>query len=83
METGLFKCLRASCSIQGNMITLARDFGFTFGRDADTYYGMHSLEAVAKRHLKHVLRGNVYRARAAGEHLEESADYNAEGIEHG
>lgn len=40
METGLFKCLRASCSIQGNMITLARDFGFALGRDADTYYGM-------------------------------------------
>ena len=40
METGQFKCLRASCSIQGNMITLARDFGFSLGRDADTYYGM-------------------------------------------
>lgn len=40
METGQFKCLRASCSIQGNMITLARDFGFSLGRDVDTYYGM-------------------------------------------
>lgn len=40
LETGVFKCLRASCSIQGNMITLARDFGFSLGRDADTYYGL-------------------------------------------
>lgn len=36
---------------------------------------LHRLEAVAKRHLPHVLRGNVYRARAAGEHLDESVDY--------
>ena len=40
METGQFKCLRSSCSIQGNMITLARDFGFSLGRDADSYYGL-------------------------------------------
>ena len=52
-------------------------------RDPTPASMLHSLEAVAKRHLKHVLRGNVYRARAAGEHLEESADYNAEGIERG
>ena len=40
LETGQFKCLRASCSVQGNMITLSRDFGFSLGRDADTYYGI-------------------------------------------
>ena len=40
MDTGVFKCLRASCSAQGNMITLAKDFGFSLGRDADTYYGL-------------------------------------------
>ena len=40
LATGQFKCLRASCSIQGNMVTLARDFDFSLGRDADTYYGM-------------------------------------------
>lgn len=38
LETGQFKCQRASCSIQGNMITLSRDFGFSLGNDADTYY---------------------------------------------
>lgn len=40
LETGVFKCLRASCSIQGNMITLARDFGLSLGRDADSYYSL-------------------------------------------
>ena len=40
MTTGQFKCLRSSCSISGNMITLSRDFGFSLGRDADTYYGI-------------------------------------------
>lgn len=40
LETGVFKCLRASCSIQGNMITLSRDFGFSLGRDSDAYYNV-------------------------------------------
>jgi len=40
LDTGQFKCLRASCSVQGNMITLSRDFGLSLGRDADTYYGL-------------------------------------------
>ena len=40
LDTGMFKCLRSSCSIQGNMITLSRDFGFSLGRDADAYYGL-------------------------------------------
>ena len=40
LETGVFKCLRASCSMQGNMITLARDFGFSLNPNADTYYGL-------------------------------------------
>lgn len=40
LDSGQYKCLRASCSAQGNMITLARDFGFSLGRDADLYYGL-------------------------------------------
>ncbi len=36
--TGQFKCLRASCSISGNMITLARDFDFSLGIEVDEYY---------------------------------------------
>ena len=36
---GQFKCLRSSCSVSGNMITLVRDFSwFSLGRDVDTYY---------------------------------------------
>ncbi|MDY4693348.1 MAG: ATPase domain-containing protein [Blautia sp.] len=39
LTTGQFKCLRSSCSVSGNMITLARDFDwFTLGPDADVYY---------------------------------------------
>lgn len=39
LTSGQFKCLRASCSVSGNMITLAKDFSwFSLGRDADTYY---------------------------------------------
>jgi archaellum biogenesis ATPase FlaH len=38
LRTGQFKCLRASCNAKGNMLTLARDFGFSLGRDVDEYY---------------------------------------------
>ena len=36
-RTGTFNCKRASCSVKGNMITLAKDFGFSLGRDTDEY----------------------------------------------
>ena len=39
LKTGQFKCLRATCGAKGNMITLARDFGFSLGSDFDEYYG--------------------------------------------
>jgi len=38
LTTGQFNCLRASCGAKGNMITLARDFNFSLGRDVDEYY---------------------------------------------
>jgi len=38
LKTGQFKCLRNSCGITGNMLTLAKDFGFSLGRDVDNYY---------------------------------------------
>lgn len=39
LRTGQFKCLRASCSVSGNMITLAKDFSwFSLGRDYDAYF---------------------------------------------
>lgn len=38
LRTGQFKCLRASCGVTGNMITLARDFDFSLGTQNDEYY---------------------------------------------
>lgn len=38
LKTGQFKCLRASCGVTGNMITLAKDFDFSLGNEADEYY---------------------------------------------
>lgn len=38
LNTGQFKCLRASCGVSGNMITLSRDFDFSLGSDVDEYY---------------------------------------------
>ena len=31
LKTGQFKCLRASCDVSGNMITLSKDFDFSLG----------------------------------------------------
>lgn len=38
LETGQFKCLRASCGVQGNMITLSKDFDYSLGNEVDEYY---------------------------------------------
>ena len=38
LKTGQFKCLRASCNVSGNMITLAQDFDFSLGQAIDEYY---------------------------------------------
>jgi archaellum biogenesis ATPase FlaH len=38
LETGQFKCLRASCGVSGNMVTLSRDFDFSLGMEIDEYY---------------------------------------------
>lgn len=39
LVTGQFKCLRSSCSVSGNMITLTQDFTwFSLGSDIDAYY---------------------------------------------
>lgn len=37
LETGVFNCQRASCSIRGNMITLAKDFNFPLSDDVSRY----------------------------------------------
>lgn len=38
LKTGQYKCLRSSCGAQGNMISLAQDFGFSLGSEIDEYY---------------------------------------------
>lgn len=38
LKNGQFNCKRASCGVQGNMITLAKDFDFSLGNDVDEYY---------------------------------------------
>ena len=38
LRTGQFNCFRASCGAKGNMITLARDFGFSLGTTVDEYF---------------------------------------------
>lgn len=38
LHTGQYKCLRASCSVSGNMISLAKDFDFSLGSEVDSYY---------------------------------------------
>lgn len=38
LKTGRFKCLRASCGVTGNMITLSKDFDFSLGNEVDEYY---------------------------------------------
>ena len=38
LKTGAFNCLRASCGVTGNMITLSKDFDFSLGNQIDEYY---------------------------------------------
>lgn len=38
LKTGQYKCLRSSCNVSGNMVTLANDFDFSLGNMADEYY---------------------------------------------
>lgn len=40
LNTGQFNCFRASCGAKGNMLTLAKDFGFSLGREVDDYYDL-------------------------------------------
>lgn len=38
LRTGAFNCKRSTCGAKGNMITLARDFNFSLGREVDEYF---------------------------------------------
>lgn len=37
-KNGAFNCFRSTCGIQGNMITLSKDFDFSLGSQVDEYY---------------------------------------------
>lgn len=37
-NSGAFNCLRASCGVTGNMVTLSKDFDFSLGNQVDEYY---------------------------------------------
>ena len=48
-ETGLFQCKRSSCKVQGNMITLARDFNFDLTEDVKRYYNIQNYNGRFKK----------------------------------
>jgi twinkle protein len=48
-QTGMFQCLRSSCSVQGNMITLARDFNFDLTEDVKRYYNIQNYNGRFKK----------------------------------
>lgn len=50
LSTGQHHCKRASCGHKGNMITLARDFGFDLGRDVTEYYNIDNANAKYKNY---------------------------------
>lgn len=49
LKTGQFKCLRESCGVHGNMITLSKDFDFSLGTEVDEYYN-------GKKHFRKIHR---------------------------
>lgn len=51
LDTGQFECKRASCSVKGNMITLAKDFSdrFELTKDVTHYYNIENTNAKFKR----------------------------------
>ena len=44
-ETGQFQCKRRGCKAEGNMITLARDFGFDLSEEVKRYYNIQNYNA--------------------------------------
>ena len=56
LRTGQFKCLRASCGAKGNMITLAKDFGFSLGHDVDEYFNRRKKYRDLSRYPRPIVR---------------------------
>lgn len=42
LNTGVFNCLRSSCAVKGNMLTLARDFNFEISEDVNRYFNQNN-----------------------------------------
>lgn len=52
MGDGRYTCLRSSCSVKGNMITLARDLGFDLSEDFVRYYDVGNYNSTHFRKFK-------------------------------
>ncbi|MCD8200492.1 MAG: AAA family ATPase [Clostridia bacterium] len=63
LKTGQFNCLRSSCGAHGNMIVLAKDFGFSLGDEVDEWMNQ-------KKKFKHLPQGKPTTKPAAVEFLE-------------
>lgn len=48
-DTGQFQCKRGGCKVQGNMITLARDFNFDLTEDVKRYYNIQNYNGRFKK----------------------------------
>lgn len=58
LQTGQFKCLRASCGAHGNMITISKDFRFSLGTEVDEYYN-------SQRQYRNIHTGRHYEIKPA------------------
>lgn len=41
-KNGAFNCMRSSCGVKGNMITLAEQFGLELDKDISAYYNLNN-----------------------------------------
>lgn len=55
LKTGKFNCLRSSCGVTGNMITIHRDFNFSLGTMVDEYYKPKKKYATFKKPEKPIV----------------------------
>lgn len=54
MTDGRHTCLRSSCSVKGNMITLSRDLGFELSEDFIRYYNVDNYNSTHFRKFKEI-----------------------------
>lgn len=52
LDDGRYSCLRSSCSVKGNMITLSRDMGFELSEDFVRYYNVDNYNSTNFRKFK-------------------------------